>query len=76
MVISERSCGKTSQTTGPIDMLQQSVAVALAAALVAPYCLRVGSKAVDGGGVMRGIATPFIPVLAQRAGIRRYGAKA
>ncbi len=37
MVISERSCGKTNQMTGPIDMLLQTVALALAAALLAGY---------------------------------------
>jgi len=37
MVISERSCGRTNQMTGPIDMLLQTVALALAAALVAGY---------------------------------------
>lgn len=37
MVISERSYGRTNQMTGPIDMLLQTVAIALAAALVAGY---------------------------------------
>jgi hypothetical protein len=37
MVISERSCGRTNQMTGPIDMLLQTVALALAAALVVGY---------------------------------------
>jgi hypothetical protein len=37
MVISERSCGRTNKMTGPIDMLLQTVALALAAALVAGY---------------------------------------
>jgi len=37
MVISERSCGRTNQMTGPIDMLLQAVALALAVALVAGY---------------------------------------
>ena len=37
MVISERSCGRTNQMTDPIDMLLQTVALALAAALLAGY---------------------------------------
>jgi putative ABC transport system permease protein len=37
MVISERSCGRTNQMTGPIDMLLQTVALARAAALVVGY---------------------------------------
>ncbi len=53
MVISERSCGKTNQMTGPIDMLLQTVAFALAAALVAGYWTdALGNKA----GCSRGAA--------------------
>ena len=37
MVISERSFGRTNQMTGPINMLLQTIAIALAAALVAGY---------------------------------------
>jgi len=37
MVISEQIFGRTNQMTGPIDMLLQVVALALAAALVASY---------------------------------------
>jgi hypothetical protein len=37
MVISEQSYERTNQMTGPIDMLLQTVALALAAVLVAGY---------------------------------------
>jgi len=37
MVLSERPCGRTNQMTGPIDMLLQTVALAIASALVAGY---------------------------------------
>ncbi len=37
MVVSEQSCGGTNQMTGPIDRLQQTIAIALAVALVAGY---------------------------------------
>lgn len=54
MVISERSCGRTNQMTGPIDMLLQAVALGLAAALVAGYWHgALGNKAACSRGAAR-----------------------
>ena len=54
MIISGQSYGRTNQMTGPIDMLLQTVALALAAALVVGYwTASLGSKAAGGGGAVR-----------------------
>jgi hypothetical protein len=50
MVISEQSCGRTNQMTGSIDMLLQTFAIALAAALGASYWRGAGQQGRVGGG--------------------------